>query len=124
MKTMLRIGLCKLGLTLSALSHGERLGRLFFTPEQRTQLDRAYSSSTQGKPNSSVLIINGIVQKNGGARTVWINGVAKNSGRNDERTPDAMTITLPGKAQPIKAKVGQNILLDQSLPADSYKLAP
>ena len=116
MKSVLRIGLCTLGLTLSALSHGERLGRLFFTPEQRIQLDRAYSISNEGKPNSSVLVINGIVQKNDGARTVWINGVARDAGSSNRKTPESLPVTVPGQAKPVKVKVGQKVSINPATP--------
>ena len=60
-----------------------------------------------------MVTVNGIVQKDGGARTVWINGVAQSAGNSGERTPTAQTVTVPGKPHPVKLKVGQKILLDQ-----------
>lgn len=90
------------------------LGRLFFTPEQRSQLDDAHArnAATEGDA-SSVLVVNGIVQKQGGGRTVWINGVAQNAGNSDERSPAALPIAVPGKSQPVRVKVGQRLLLNQ-----------
>lgn len=99
------------------------LGRLFFTPEQRTQLEdaRARNAATEEGANS-VLVVNGIVQKQGGARTVWINGVVQNAGNSDERSPEAVPVAVPGKSQPIKIKVGQRLRLDQ--PAQKNLTAP
>lgn len=99
------------------------LGRLFFTPEQRAQLDDARARNAAAEEGtSSVLAVNGIVQKQGGGRTVWINGVAQNAGNSDERSPEAVPVAVPGKSQPVKIKVGQRLLLDQ--PAQQNQPAP
>ena len=104
--------------TGSPTANAANLGRLFFTPEQRAHLDYAYARNAPAEGNSSpILTVNGIVQKNGGARTVWVNGVSQNAGHSGERTPTAQTVTIPGKSQPVKIKVGQKILLDQTSPA-------
>lgn len=98
-------------------ANAANLGRLFFTPEQRAQLDYAYArDATADGSASAILTVNGIVQKHGGARTVWINGVAQSAGNSSENTPAAQTVTVPGKAHPVKIKVGQKILLDQAVP--------
>ncbi|MDD4962782.1 MAG: hypothetical protein PHI11_02560 [Gallionella sp.] len=47
------------------------LGRLFFTPTQRAQRDTRHTSVPV------VSQVNGIVQRDGGVRTIWINGVAQ-----------------------------------------------
>jgi len=96
-------------------ANATNLGRLFFTPEQRAQLDYAYArDATADGSASAILTVNGIVQKHGGARTVWINGVAQNASNSSENTPTAQTVTVPGKPHPVKIKVGQKILLDQA----------
>lgn len=95
----------------------DSLGRLFFTPAQRIQLDYAYARSATAEGGSSpFLTVNGIVQKHGGARTVWINGVAQSARNSNESNPTAQTVTVPGKSQPVKIKVGEKILLDQPAP--------
>lgn len=109
----------------------ESLGRLFFTPEQRAQLEQRRSQNFAAEASSaapkeqesaeageeeggapSVLTVNGIVQKRGGARTVWINGVAQNADKSGERAPESLTVAVPGKAQPVRVKVGQKLLLE------------
>lgn len=107
------------------------LGRLFFTPEQRAQLEqnrtRKATANATGDATAedgyspSVLTVNGIVQKKGGARTVWINGVAQNAGNSDERSPEAQPVAVPGQSQPVKVKVGQKLLLDR---VPEHKPAP
>ena len=96
----------------------ETLGRLFFTPAQRAQLDYAYARNAPTEGGSSPFVtVNGIVQKQGGARTVWVNGVSQSAGNSGERNPAAQTISVPGKSRPVKLKVGDKILLDQPAPA-------
>lgn len=110
------------------------LGRLFFTPEQRAQSEQARARKMSGdavnaapketaspkEPESageeesapSVLTVNGIVQKRGGARTVWVNGVAQNADSSGERAPESLAVTVPGKIRPVRVKVGQQLLLE------------
>ena len=98
----------------TATATAATLGRLFFTPEQRMHLDYEYARNAPTEGGSSPFItVNGIVQKQGGARTVWVNGVSQNADNNGERNPAAQTISVPGKSRPIKLKVGDKILLDQ-----------
>lgn len=99
-------------------ANAANLGRLFFTPEQRAQLDYAYARNAPAQGSASpILTVNGIVQKNGGARTVWVNGIAQSAGNRGERNPTTQSVTVPGKSHPVKIKVGDRILLDQSAPA-------
>ena len=99
---------------ISTATAADNQGRLFFTPRQRSQLDYEYARKVPTDGNSSpVLTVNGIVQKQGGSRTVWINGVSQSEGNNGERNPIAQTVTVPGKAKAVQLKVGDKILLDQ-----------
>ncbi len=61
---------CLLCMTHPVFAEEVALGRLFFTPEQRAQRDVGRISLP------AVHQVNGIVQRDGGVRTVWINGVA------------------------------------------------
>lgn len=118
-------------------AQADGLGRLFFTPEQRAQFEQSRArkashdagntvpqevaapkqpenigTTEEETGASSVLTVNGIVQKRGGARTVWINGVAQTADSGGERAPESLTVTVQGKAQPVKIKVGQQLLLE------------
>ena len=95
-----------------------QLGRLFFTPEQRSKLDYAHARNAAADGDTSaILTVNGIVQKNGGARTVWVNGVAQ-SNDHGERNTSSQSVSIPGKSRPVKLKVGDKILLDQPAPGN------
>ncbi len=113
-----------LALSTATSTQASGLGRLFFTPQQRAQLEheRTRNATAAEGPFSSVLTVNGIVQKKGGTRTVWINGVAQNAGNSDERNPESVPVSVPGKPQSVKVKVGQKLLLDsppQHKPAEN-----
>jgi len=117
--------ICLLGLVLASTtgSNAGELGRLFFTPEQRAQLE----FDQQGKSPDSThsIAVNGIVQKHGGERTVWINGIAQPAGKSDDRAPESVPVAVPGQLQPVKIKVGQKILVNPSAsPPAAEHLAP
>jgi hypothetical protein len=67
----------------------EPLGRLFFTPAQRTmldagkELDRPKKSGPQVRGPRSVTV-NGIVTRSDGESTVWVNGEQANIPRRNE----------------------------------------
>jgi len=97
----------------------KNLGRLFFTPEQRAQLDYSQARNIKGTGSSApVLTVNGIVQKTGGERTVWVNGVSQSAEASGERNPTAQSVTIPGRSRPVKLKVGDKILLDHASSSD------
>ncbi len=100
-------------LGISSSAQAADLGRLFYTPQQRQQLDyqQTTGSTVEGGPRNYI-IVNGVVQKQGGKRTVWINGVPQTDGRSNDRAPANISITVPGKKQPVQTKVGEKILLE------------
>lgn len=90
----------------------EKLGRLFFTSEQRARLDHEYAREMRpDSDNRRSLSVTGIVQKHGGERTIWINGVPQPAGKSDERSPESAPVTLPGQKKPIRVKVGQKVFI-------------
>ncbi len=108
---------CLFGFTLCVATgaNAEELGRLFFTPEQRAQLESLQQEKSPGSSHS--ITVNGIVQKHGGARTIWINGIPQPAGKGDERTPESVPVAMPGHTQPMKIKVGQKLHIDPSASA-------
>jgi len=107
------------------------IGRLFFTPEQRAQLEQnrtrsatANTAAAEDESSTSVLTVNGIVQKKGGGRTAWINGKAQNAGNSDEHNPEALPVSVPGQPHPVKVKVGQKIILKQPAQPNPPASAP
>ena len=96
------------------------LGRLFFTPQQRQQLEFQETSSNNSGDSGrrNYIIVNGVVQKQGGNRTVWINGAAQEAERGNDRTPATVPVAVPGKTRPVQLKVGQKLLLDTTAPEE------
>ena len=116
-----------LGLVAWAISsaiHATELGRLFFTPKERAQLEQAQTNNhTTGRAKNSTVIVSGIVQRHNGPRTVWINGVPQHVVTSDEKTPDSLSLTLPGHSQPIKLKVEEQLQPTPSIRNNSPKPA-
>jgi hypothetical protein len=114
-RTMSRYPLAFLLLVLFGLlpaAQAGELGRLFYTPQQRQQLEYQESSnSSVDGSNRNYIIVNGVVQKQGGNRIVWINGAPQAAGRGNDKTPASVPVTVPGKSQPVQLKVGQRLLL-------------
>ena len=78
-------------------AHAAELGRLFYTPQQRAQLDtqQASGESVDGVKRN-YLIVNGVIQKQGGNRIVWING-------SNSRPAMATKEPLPPSPSPCRA---------------------
>jgi hypothetical protein len=102
-------------------SQAADLGRLFFTPKQRAELDYNYAQDSDSGNNNRALMLNGIVQQHGGKRTVWINGVPQPAGSSNDKTPESQSVEVPGKAGSVKLKVGQRVLLDTSTNPDTTR---
>ena len=114
---LIRPTLLFLGLIATTPAHAEELGRLFFTPAQRTQLDHSYAREARPDNNDRALRLDGIVQKHGGKRTAWINGVPQQAGSSDDKTPESLPLTVPGQSKPVKVKVGQKVLINPASPS-------
>ena len=102
-------GVLVLGLMNSAAA-ADNLGRLFFTPQQRQDLDRRRQANIQESTvtvNSS-LTVNGQVSRSHGKNTVWINGVPQ---ENTKRPLDPARVVLPaGEGEPsVNIKIGQTL---------------
>lgn len=101
-----------------ATNTGSDLGRLFFTPERRQQLDRQRELKIEEKPPAAAptLTIDGVVTRSSGKRTVWINGTALNDGEQadgvaigtNRRAPGQLVIR-PGETTAIPARVGDTV---------------
>jgi hypothetical protein len=70
-----------LGFAFSEACLAQELGRLFFTPEQRSALDARRKARVPDRPTSAVAAspttrLDGYVKRSGGKSTVWVNGEA------------------------------------------------
>lgn len=75
-------------LALTPCARAQELGRLFFTPQQRADLDARRKARVPDKPAaaavaSPVTRLDGYVKRSGGPSTVWINGESVTEGSPD-----------------------------------------
>ena len=100
-----------------ASAQAGELGRLFYTPQQREQLDFQQSSGrTVDSSKHNYIIVNGVVQKHGGNRTVWINGTAQPAEQGNDRNPTVESVMVPGKSHAVRLKVGEPLILEAPAP--------
>jgi len=101
----------------------ETLGRLFFTPEQRAQLDtlrirKVVSAQTKDEPPPEFVTYNGIIRRTDGKTTVWVNNKALSEtelrdqpaigGRISRDGQILLGVSQTGAAGQLQLKVGQS----------------
>ena len=105
------------------------IGRLFFTPEQRDQLDAGRRDAIANRnrppptkaapapkaPPPQVVTLHGVVKRSDGAATVWVNGRPVSS-RFEEAdigagtiARDSVGVAVPGSKRRVRLKVGQSL---------------
>ena len=88
----------------------ENLGRLFFTEQQRLDLDRRRQANIRETAVvvESFVTVNGQVSRSSGRSTTWINGVPQDNARKPR---DPARVTLPGGegAPSVSLKIGQTL---------------
>jgi len=104
------VGALLLALATPPAAAQEALGRLFFTEQQRQDLDRRRQANIQETAviiDSSVTV-NGQVSRSSGKTTTWINGVPQ---ANAKKPNDPARATLPGaEGEPsVTVKIGQTL---------------
>ena len=104
-----------------APAEAQELGRLFFTPEQRTALDARRKARIPDKPTavvveSPVTRLDGLVSRGSGRSTVWVNGEPVPEGTQPEglrvrprRTDSArVTVEIGESDNQVDLKIGQS----------------
>jgi len=92
---------------------GERLGTLFYSTAERNAVVRARQGNTDAKvdaaPVNSPMTVNGVVKRNSGHSTVWVNGQAVPEGQSvppaTRTSISASGATLDGK----RVQVGETL---------------
>ena len=87
----------------------EDLGRLFFTPQQRQDLDRRRAANVQEAATvvqESTLTLQGQVSRSSGKTTTWINGIPQHDAYIGS-DPARATIQTGEDEPKVKLKVGQ-----------------
>jgi hypothetical protein len=103
-------GALLLGVATGQVAAQENLGRLFFTEQQRQDLDRRRQANIQETAVvvESTVTVNGQVSRSSGRSTTWINGVPQERVR---KPADPARVTLPGGegAPSVSLKIGQTL---------------
>lgn len=88
----------------------DNLGRLFFTPQQRQDLDRRRQANIQESTVTvnSFVTVNGQVSRSNGKNTVWINGAPQETSRKPV-DPSRVSVQGGEGERPIDLKVGQTL---------------
>jgi hypothetical protein len=88
----------------------DNLGRLFFTPQQRQDLDRRRQANIQESSvtANSFVTVNGQVSRSNGKSTVWINGVPQETSRKPA-DPSRVTVQEGEGERSINLKIGQTL---------------
>lgn len=97
-------------LCLAAPAAAEEFGRLFFTPQQRQDLDRRRATNRAEEEAPQIkegpLTLEGHVQRSSGRTTTWINGVPQYDS-HASRDPARVTV-VPNEGEPgVSLKIGQ-----------------
>ncbi len=111
MRALILYALVLLSLAAPAAAAADELGRLFFTPEQRQDLDRRRASNRAEEEAPQIregpLTLDGHVQRSSGRTTTWINGTPQYddppAGRDAARVTVVPNIGVPG----VSLKVGE-----------------
>lgn len=120
---------------MSARAADSAAGRIFFTPEQRTQLDllrkqKAIASQVRDEPVPETVTFNGIVRRNDGKTTVWLNNEALSE--SDLRNKQSIVgrigkdgrVTLSAQQSAVELKVGQSATLFSGKVDESFTQRP
>ncbi len=111
MRPLTSLALMLFCLAAPAVAAAEELGRLFFTPEQRQDLDRRRATDrteVEAPPQikEGPLTLDGHIQRSSGKSATWINGVPQYDSHGG-RDPARVTV-VPNADEPgISLKVGQ-----------------
>jgi hypothetical protein len=100
----------------SAAAMAQDLGRLFFTPEQRAELDARRRARVPDKPAAALVespstTLDGYVKRSGGRSTVWLNGEPVTEGAEAKRAQVVPSRTDPSRAAVEVGEDGRRIPL-------------
>ena len=80
--------------TATAVQPGERVNTLFYSPAERTSIERSRQGQEQSAaPVNNLMTVNGVVKRNHGNSTAWVNGQAIQEG---QPAPPANRVTTSG----------------------------
>lgn len=109
MKPLLMLALLAAVMRPPHSAAAEDLGRLFFTPQQRQELDRRRAANVQETAaviQESTLTLQGQVSRSGGKSTTWINTMPQHDAYSGS-DPARASIQAGEEEPKVELKVGQ-----------------
>ena len=110
MRPLILLALTLLCLCTPAAAAAEELGRLFFTPQQRQDLDRRRATNRAEEEAPQIregpLTLEGHVQRSSGRTATWINGVPQYDSHTS-RDPARVTVVPNLGESGVSLKIGQ-----------------
>lgn len=111
MRPLISLALMLLYLAVPAAAAADELGRLFFTPQQRQDLDRRRVTNRAEEEAPQIkegpLTLDGHVKRSSGKTATWINGAPQYDDGNPGRDAARVTV-VPNAGEPgVSLKVGQ-----------------
>lgn len=108
-------------LRTEAQTEPHKLGRLFFSPEERDMLDRfrQKSSGSSSVSTTEQITLNGIVRRNNGKTTVWVNQMPQRE--NERQGVTVLKSTAKSPNVPLQLPSGKQIRLKPGQTFDASK---
>lgn len=109
------------------------LGRLFYTPEQRARMDVARQHERSARideeesaPQSTNILLNGVITRSDGKSTLWINNRIQNEASQAATVSKGgeVRVVTPGAKRTVPLKVGQSIDMSSGLVEEIYRRPP
>lgn len=138
---MIALFICSVAVVLVNTAHADTFGRFFTTPEQRAVLDEMrrhpHHKRVKNKPAEDAVVarkgpgINGVVVREDGKNTVWVNGKSNYKINIPEAgveiasqniKSDSVTITSSSLNKRVTLKPGQIVDPVTGKISDSYKV--
>lgn len=114
MKTPVSILLLS-AICLTSSAESSELGRLFFSPDERTRMEQQALKNQDRSDRDEApghITVNGIIRRGDGSRIAWINGQPQEIGAHSD--PNVVVIRIEGKPQPVEVTVGRRVVLDNA----------
>jgi hypothetical protein len=121
----------------------DKLGRLFFTPAERSSLDaqRKLAGDQANRPVRKdpdlpkappprMMTLNGVVRRSDGETTIWVNNQPVHERFRDmdvmpgSITREAVAVQLPGSGRRVRLKVGQSVDSSTGEVEENYRRTP
>lgn len=92
----------------------QELGRLFFTPNERSALDARRKARVPDKPAAAAVVsptmrLDGYVKRSGGRSTVWVNGETADEAQLPTDADPRVTVNIGERGARARLKPGETL---------------